>query len=124
MPDFELRVASGATLVPWLDPPSPAGQPSRLAPYRGVPHTLYQGNVGKAVELHAVVDGVDAPLDAALGGRLFMGWLAEGPCPTPVGAFPGHSAAQRFTPVMQGHYTIGVQRLQGGTVLIHIDVGP
>jgi hypothetical protein len=130
--DFSIAVTSGATLQPWNDPPRPVGTlggddlgaPSRLNPVIGHGHTRWVGTVGTEIELTATVIGMlPGPLDAALGGRLFSAWRAE--TPEPVFAFSspaGKSSVQRFTPLTEGHYTIGMRRTGGGEVLIHLDV--
>jgi len=123
---------AGVDLREWLDPARPAdtlypgdlGAPSRLNPFPGVPHRMRIATVGELVELVAEVLGVIAPLDTSLSGRLFTAWVVERPptCPPLSFSSPaGQSSVQMFTPPVEGHYTIGVAREGGGSVLVHID---
>jgi len=122
MPDFEVTVA-GATVEQWLDP-AIAGAPSRLNPLPGRPSARLIGTVGVAISLTAVVAGVSAPLDSALGGRLFVCSSVESPLPYPV-AFTiptsGKSSVQEFTPSMAGHYLVCMRRPTGGAWFLHVD---
>lgn len=123
MADFTLRAVSGVTVAPWTDPAQESPpKPSRVNPRIGFPHRRLMGTVGVQIEVHAIVGGVDAPLDAALGGRLFVGWFVQ--CPVPPAAptsLPGHSSIQRFTPAFPGHYVLGVRRTDGGLEHLHVD---
>lgn len=127
MPNFRVTIASGTTLEVWTDPPGAAPYCSGTAPSRtnpGVAHpALYpQATVGTPVVFAAVVAGVTGPADAALGGELFLAWLAESPAPTPPVTRPaGFSSAPQFTPQAQGHYCFVMQRPNGGAVAIHLD---
>ncbi len=131
MPDFTLRIASGATLELWKDPARPAGTqggsdpgaPSRLNPLPDAPHRRWVGTIGSPIVVRATVNGVEAPLDTALGGRLFKAWWVEqaGPADGPTGT-AGKSSEQTFTPLVDGHYTLGVERDQGGAIFVHVDV--
>lgn len=123
MADFTLQV-SGTSLSNWTDPAS-GGLPSRLNSRAGNAQKMRIGTHGVQLVLRAVVNGVVAPLDAALGGRLFTAWLVEAPAlalpGTPVGD-AAQSSVQRYTPPVAGHYTIGVERNGGGIELVHIEV--
>lgn len=129
--DFTAAVTSGTTLTEWEDPerppdtPSPGdpAEPSRLNPTLGVPHKMRLATVGTQVEITATVGGVAGPLDTALGGRLFYAWAVEKAQGSPISfsSPAGKSSVQRFTPLTEGHYCIGIARQEGGSVLIHID---
>lgn len=124
MADFEVHVASGATLTPWLDPGT-GSQPSRVRPHPGLPQLYWQARVGLLVELRAKVAGVEAPLDAALAGRLFAACMVESPWGSVSLVSPvGRSSVQRFTPVVAGHHTIRIRRHNGGVVIVHLDAVP
>ena len=131
MQDFIVSPTAGLTLQPWQDPerppatlsPSDAGAPSRLNPIPGYGHKMFVGVVGTEIELTATVAGVAGPLDAALGGRLFTRWFVETPCVHGFTSPAGQSSVIRFTPWVPGHYCVGIGRVNGGTVLVHFDVG-
>lgn len=121
MPDFSARFTSNATLVVWRDLPTES-KPSRINPLPQYPHRYYLAEVGEEIEITATVDGVDGPLDTALDGRTFLGWLAEHPVPKPaVTSPPGQSSIRRFTPTAAGHYTYVLRRKSGGGIILHID---
>lgn len=131
MPDFTARVFSGATLELWQDPARPAGTqggsdpgaPSRVNPLPDAPHRRYVATLGAPVVVRATVGGVEGPLDSALGGRLFTAWWVEqaGPAIGPVGT-ASKSSEQTFTPQAEGHYTLGLERDQGGAIFLPVDV--
>jgi hypothetical protein len=130
MPNFDLRLAAGASLAQWHDPdPAPNtadSRPSRLRPHPGQPFLRWLGKVGILVELRAIVAGVEAPLDGALGGNLFTAFFAEQPYGGPHGMTQpaGQSSRVRFTPLTPGHYLVGIRRTNGGAILLHLDVDP
>jgi hypothetical protein len=131
VPDFTLKVFSGATLQLWQDPARPAGTqagsdpgaPSRLNPLPDAPHRRYVGQVGVPIVVHAWIGTDEAPLDSALGGRLFKGWwvdqaaVADGPLGT-----AGQSSEQTVTAYTPGHYTLGLEREEGGAIFLPFDV--
>jgi hypothetical protein len=121
MADFGIAFA-GAPLAPWLDPPT-GDLPSRINPTPTRPHLRRRATVGAEVELAAVVAGVTGPLDAALGGRLFLGWWIEHPTvgPPAVAVPAGQSSVRRFTPELAGHYTYCLRRFGGGGLILHVD---
>ncbi len=122
MPDFSAAFTAGATLVAWTDPPDSA-RPSRLNPIIGHGHQRRVGLVGAQVTITATVGGVVAPLDAALGGRLFAGMFAEVPSLAPVITSPaGQSSVLRFTPLKAGHHTFTLRRDGSGGLFLHLDV--
>lgn len=123
MADFEPRFTAGATLEPWTDP-LVGTRPSRLNPAANRPHQRRRVVSGALVSVSARVGGVTAPLDAALGGRLFVAWFVEYPSVSPpaLSSPAGQSSLQRFTPTTAGHYTLVLRRAGGGGVLLHFDV--
>jgi hypothetical protein len=124
MPDFSAGFTSGApSLLIWRDPAT-ASLPSRINPAASHPHRYRRGTVGVEIEVSARVDGVTGPLDAALGGRLFMAWLAEYPSQhaPPLSHPVGQSSVQRFTPTIAGHHTLVFRRAGGGGFILHVDV--
>lgn len=130
MADFDVGPAgehshqpSNLSVVNWDDPPSVSGQPSRLLARPGFPLRRYRTVVGQTVRLEAVVAGVQAPLDTALGGRLFSADLVEGAALPRWAAPPlGQSSVIRFRFDWCGHHTIAVRRTGGGAILVPIDV--
>lgn len=120
MPDFSASVTGGVVLEQWEDPAFGV-TPSRINPEPERPPTRWVATVGVAVTLTARVNGVDAPLDGALGGRLFTGEVAEAPTPTVIIGTGGQSSVQTFIPTAAGHYTLIMRRPQGGGVWLHVD---
>lgn len=127
MADFTVVVASGAALEDWLDPPTLDGRPSRLNPRPGYPLKRWVGSRTRPIVLHAVVNGTVAPLDAALGGRLFYAWPVDVPdAALPFGGLsgtPGKSSELTVYAPHIGHYTIALGRPGGGFEHVHLDVG-
>jgi hypothetical protein len=123
MPDFGASFTGGTTLERWADPALDQ-RPSRINPDPLHPHRYRRSEVGEEIEVTASVGGVAGPLDAALGGRLFLGWFAE--CPTGNGPAvtipPGQSSVRRFTVAAGGHYTYVLRRQGGGGIILHVDV--
>lgn len=123
MADFRAQFTAGVTVQPWTDPPLGA-RPSRLNARAEQSHTRHVGASATQVEVSAIVGGVLAPLDAALGGRLFTAFFAESAVfPQPVLSSPGgQSSVQRFTAFTPGHYTLRLVREDGGSIFLHVDV--
>ena len=132
MPDFDAALTSGTAIATWDDPQrapgtlgsDDKGAPSRINPSYAASLLRATGAIATEIEITATVGGVVAPLDAALGGRLFQAWAVEWPgAIMPVFTSPaGQSSIQRFTPAAAGHYTIGIRREGGGAVILHVDV--
>ena len=131
MPDFEARlVGAGVTLVAWADPPapvpyaSPGPAPSRLNVHGAYPPTYYRVAPGSMVEVRAIVGGVEAPLDAALGGRLFTAWWAQWSDFPPTIVQPaGQSSVARFALNATvgrhlGFFHLGLGRTGGGALFV------
>lgn len=123
MADFRVEFTDGVTVEPWEDPLL-GNVPSRLNPRPEQGHRRHVGAIGVEVELSAIVGGVLAPLDGALGGRLFSCFPVEWPSVVmPAVSSPGgQSSVQRFTPAANGHYTLRILRDGGGSVFFHVDV--
>jgi hypothetical protein len=128
MPDFDLAIGYGLSVTDWLDPRvvdgggAPTGSPSRLNPRTGYPEKRYVANVDVECELRAVVDGVEAPLDGSLDGRLFWPGNLEYPVrPMHFSSPAGQTSKVRFIPRHAGHYALYVRRPAGGQVMIHLD---
>ncbi|HZL96815.1 MAG TPA: hypothetical protein VFB99_24380 [Vicinamibacterales bacterium] len=129
MPDFTARPTAGFTVEIWEDaefndPDPPAGlYPSRINPLPGAPHRYYRVITGSLVTIKATVGGVEGPLDAALGGRLFTSSFGEWPI-WPTGGLPaisspaGQTSVATFTPLVGGHLLFTMRRTDGGAVLI------
>lgn len=124
MADFTVIPASGVSVVDWIDPSS-SGAPSRLNSRPGHPQKRYRGALYVPIVLQAVVGGVVAPLDAALGGRLFVPFVVEAPVLPFTGIISpyGQSSMQVMTAMFPGHYTIGFRRPNGGIEHVHLDIG-
>lgn len=123
--DFDAAFSDGTTVEPWNDPAS-GGIPSRQNAFPDHPHLRHVAETGSPVEVTATVGGVAAPMDAALGGRLFsfyvVEWPLEGTSPPPAttGA-AAQSSVQTFTPPAAGHYTLKMKRPEGGSIYLHVD---
>ena len=137
MSNFEVNVVLAEPQVRleiWTDPAT-AGTPTRLNAFNGLPHKYWRLEQGATIEFRAVVDGVEAPADGALGGKLInWAWvetpyLGIGTPPaiiTPVGgkASIAQVATVSGTPfTSQGHYVIQAWRESGGGVLIPFEIG-
>lgn len=122
MPDFTVAFDSGVAPEPWEDP-GLGDIPSRINFDAEHPQVRLVATVGVLVVFQATVDGVLAPLDVALGGRLFAVTMAEYPTPSPVSVngVVARSAIQSFTPNAAGHYTFVMRREDGGGIWLHID---
>jgi hypothetical protein len=130
VPDFEARVVIGAgvVLAVWADPATIAA-PSRINPNPTYQPKYVKVSPTATLVLRATVAGVDGPLDAALGGRLFQWSFVEcaGPWPLSIVPTPGKSAeatiAMKATHF--GHFSVLCRRDGGGGVVLHFDVeGP
>jgi len=131
--DFTIAATAGASLSDWYDPAA-VSAPSRINSIDGFPQRRYVGDVGVPIEITATVAGVAGPFDAdpVLTGRLFRCFRVENP-PWPGHTMPhvfgfsyaaGKTSVQSFTPEIEGHYTIGFWRDNGGIYLLHFDVAP
>lgn len=136
MADFDLVLVqtidpARVTYPPWVDP-SLGADPSRIAPRGHVLHRYARIGVESddvlSVEFNAVVGGVQAPADAALGGRLF-GWvfsLWPAGAPIPEITSPVAAKTSRASFVCRGaypgHYVIRAKRPSGGSVSFPFDV--
>jgi hypothetical protein len=122
VPDFEARFTLGTTLGVWKDPADGSARPSRIFTPPGVTHKRRIATVGVEVRIVAFVGGVGGPLDASLGGRLFIIGAVEYPGAMPLFSSPaGQSSDQRFTPDVVGHYTLVMRRAGSGGMILHLD---
>lgn len=123
MPDFDFRVMSGTSTIPWAH---------EALNHRG--RHVHRYRVVRPVALpaladvvvHCVVGGVVAPLDGALGGRLFtvtrLVW--SGSFPFGIVQAPGQSSAitLRFAENMLGHQELLIRRPSGGSIALSFEV--
>ncbi len=133
MPDFDAHLVAGILLAPWVDPPLPegpttgaGGAPSRLNSVAGHPPLYARATLGATITIEAIVNGANAPVDAALGGRLFTTHFAELPVwPPPLITSPaGQSSRATFTPYAIGHHLVVMRRDGGGAVALPFEVEP
>lgn len=132
MPDFEAAIilGTGVALATWADP-AVAGKPSRLNPNPTHPPKYVKVTPGAAggglttVIARATVGGVVAPVDGALGGRLFQWcWVeSSGPWPLMITPTAGKtSEATIHVPTTHlGHFALLCARDTGGAVVLHFD---
>lgn len=126
MPNFDIAVAGGTVEI-WEDEPGvgPGGneQPSRINPRKGLWLRRLVHPVG-TLHAEAVVGGVQGPLDAALGGKLFLWDVIEYPTPWHPGMIttPGQTSVIDIECPLPGHYTFQAYRENGGSVIVHVDV--
>jgi len=127
MPNFTARVVTGAQ-APWIDeaintaPSRQNNDPEHLASYRLIDVT--SGDV--TVEVRATVAGVEAPLDGALGGDLFVAAWKEwsGLYPPAIVHASGQTSVTTFVVGEEhlGHFCLAIRRPNGGAVLLPFDV--
>jgi hypothetical protein len=128
VPDFNVRLSSASMLTApaWSDPATPSA-PSRLNPRATYPHRYLRiAGDGLAV-FEAQVGGVWGPLDAALGGRLFLAsWVQwSGDWPAPIVQPAGHSARAEVmisTVHNAGYHQILFWRPSGGAIALPFNV--
>jgi hypothetical protein len=120
VPGFDVAV-TGVTLEDWLDP-AVDGHPSRLNRSDDDPALRYVAIAGIPVTITAIVDGVSAPQDSALDGRLFSAVVVESPIATarPAGVAL-QSSIQLYTPPVVGHYLLRMSRPGGGSWFLPFD---
>ena len=126
MPDFEVSAFNLATGLPlttavWVD----SSAPPRTNPLAGRPHRYLTVPIGTlGVQFCCTVGGVLAPLDAALGGRLFLWSWVESflvGVPPPIIPSAGHSSQVDLLPPLgmaAGRYLILAWRPLGGSVAV------
>lgn len=123
MPNFEIEFTSGSRVETWPD--------ARLNP-RALGRHLYArvtrptAPALATVVLSAVVGGVVAPLDAALGGDLFavsrIAWSGSFPFAISQAAGQSSLITLRFAYNMQGHQEIAIRRPNGGAIILGFEV--
>ena len=136
MADFDLVLVQTidperVTYPTWIDPALGA-DPSRIAPRGHVLHRHARIGVDAgdvlSVEFNAVVGGVQAPADAALGGRLFSWvfslWPVGAPIPEIASPVDTKTSRARFIcrGAYPGHYVMRAKRPSGGSVSFPFDV--
>ena len=112
--------------------PEDKGAPGRFNASDQEPSLHARISSGVSLTVECRVDGVDAPLDAALDGKLFTSSFAEWPAryenppdsPPSVAQPAGQSSLLSWTPVDVGHYVFVVYRAWGssGRFFLHLDV--
>jgi len=121
MADFTANITSGAIRIVWADDATP----SRINPLPDRAHTYWTTSIGQTITVTATVGGTVAPLDGALGGRLFYAKWSEWPAgwaPPNVVVTPGQSSVMTFTPLALGHYVFVMKRQVGGGIMIPFEV--
>lgn len=123
MPDFSVQVSIGAGVAAWSD----THLPPRTNPLPGKPHLYLRVPLSTPiVRVSCTVGGVFEPMDAALGGRLFLWWWAETPFPpVPIATLAGQSSVVQFGAILgaqPGHHLLVAWRPSGGSVGIPIIV--
>ena len=123
MPNFDVKLISGATATPWNE--------TRINPRGAAAHLYWRvqvptvGNLASVV-LRCVVGGVTGPLDGALGGELFsvsrIAW--SGDFPFAIGQTAGKSSevTLRFAYNMVGHQELAIRRPSGGAIVLSVEV--
>ena len=125
MPDFTVALTPTGPpwpiVLPWID----TATPSRQNAHAGIPHRYWSVPFGKStVKFSCTVGGVFEPMDAALGGRLFLWSWVECPMPLPVLTMPaGQSSVVAAgdpagTAMPLGAYLLMAWRPSGGSVAI------
>lgn len=127
MADFDVKVQSGAELAPWVDEPTDT-DPSRLNPAGARQPLFWKVAPGAVVVLEAVVDGVVAPADVDLDGRLFVSGWAEWSAPFPpsytTGVGQSSSVTIQFDEAHAGLFAFSMWREGGGAVVVRMSVEP
>ena len=123
MPNFDLKIVSGAEPIRWDDPRiNHRGAVSHL--YYRVATPTYPAQA--EVVIHCIVDGVEAPLDVDLGGALFavsrIAW--SGVFPFQIVQTSGQSSevTLRFTYQAAGHQELYIRRPGGGAIVLSFEV--
>lgn len=119
MPDFTARLSAGVVPTQW-DDHAGAGVSRLNAPVKNPPKYL-KATVGQPVEMTARWQGIEAPLDAQLGGKLFSSDMGEAAVPVIPTGTAGQSSVQTFTPPAAGHYLWVMHHQDGGSVGVHLE---
>lgn len=124
MPDFSANIDTYNVAV-WTDPATGSAA-SRLNDFAGKPRRYRRVSSPGTISLGAWVDGVHIPLDAALGGRLFLvSWVQwNGPYPPPLSQPAGQTSLAHctLTPDHFGYFEVLFWRPGGGGVLVPFNV--
>jgi hypothetical protein len=123
MPDFDFRIASGTDTVPWED---------RHLSHRGANVHKYRRVTPPGlptlaeVVIQCVVGGVVAPVDGALGGRLFvvsrLQWAGTHPFTIHQAAAQSSLITLKFSENNLGHQELVIRRPQGGAIILSFEV--
>jgi len=136
MPDFTARITTAGDVKVFVDttaakPYCRGGDaPSRLNARPGLPHRYLRFYPGDTIAFAATVGGVEGPLDAALGGRLFAITWAEwtGTYPLSITSPAGQSSVGSVViPTGSGwwgHHAVCFRRPEGGSVVVSFEVEP
>jgi hypothetical protein len=118
MPDFDFRVTSGTITTPWDD---------RHLSHRGA--NVHKYRVVQPAALPAiscVVGGVVAPVDGALGGRLFvvsrLQWAGSFPFTISQAAAQSSLITLGFSMSTLGHQELVIRRDEGGAIILSFEV--
>ena len=127
MPNFDAKVF-GSSVLPWPDPASATGEPSRLHPDAPYPQWLWvvhPGGSGVGFSIRCIVNGVEAPLDTALGGDLFTwSWVDQPLATAPTWSSPAGQSSIRNITIASGvaaHFSVLVRRSNGGGIIVPFD---
>lgn len=125
MPDFDFRVASGTTTIPWEDRHLSHRGPN-VHKYRRIRPPALPSLA--SVVLQCVVGGVVAPLDTALGGRLFtvsrLVWSGDFPFVIEQASGQSSAITLKFSENMIGHQELVIRRAGGGSIIVSFEVEP
>jgi hypothetical protein len=123
MPDFDFRVTSGTITTPWDD---------RHLSHRGANVHKYRVVQPAAlpaiseVVISCVVGGVVAPVDGALGGRLFvvsrLQWAGSFPFTISQAAAQSSLITLGFSMSTLGHQELVIRRDEGGAIILSFEV--
>lgn len=133
MPNFSInRILNGATLTAWSDPATGSAA-SRLNAFPDKPLKYWKvtqpiGFATVDVQIPATVNGVEAPGDAALGGKLFTSdWSTwSGTFPPAISFFAALTSLQivTITSAHIGFFCLRFARQDGGAILVPFMVEP
>jgi hypothetical protein len=121
MPDFDVRFDSGTETLVWADDRL-SHRNRNVHRYRRVRKPTGTTDV----VIKCVADGVVAPLDGDLDGRLFAVSVLQfgGPFPPGIIATPGQTSliTVRLSSTTNGHQELVVRRDGGGSIILSFEV--
>lgn len=125
MSDFDVHFFNGVGTLVWADDRL-SHRNRNVHKYRRVAAPTAPATTD--VVLKCIVNGVVAPLDGALGGRLFVASVLQfgGAFPPGIIATPGQSSliTVRLAHNTLGHQEIIVRRASGGSIILSFEVEP